>query len=374
MADVSSLASLVEQSSEIRMSKVVQVVGVDLGDKKSQFCVMDLSSGVVEEETRLPTTRTAFERRFGGVARMRIALEVGTHSPWVSRLLSELGHEVIVANPRKLRLIYENRRKTDKVDAEMLARVARLDPALLFPIRHRSGNLQADLAVLRARQSLVKARAQQINHVRGAVKSIGERLPKCSTGTFAKKVEGALPAELELALSPILEVIAELTRKIKEYDKRLEQMADESYPESMLLRQVRGVGVLTALAYLLVIGDPSRFQKSRTVGAYLGLTPGLDESGDTRRVLRISKEGDRFLRSLLVQCAHYILGHFGEDCDLRRHGESIMQGGGRSPKKRAAVAVARKLAVLLHRLWRNGEVYDPFHNAKRQDRRLRRTA
>jgi transposase len=256
----------------------------------------------------------------------------------------------------------------------MLARVARMDPALLFPIRHRSGDLQADLAVLRARQSLVKARAQQINHVRGAVKSMGERLPKCSAGTFAKKVAGALPAELAPALSPLLDVIAGLTRKIREYDKRLERMADESYPESMLLRQVRGVGVLTALAYLLVIGDPSRFQKSRTVGAYLGLTPGLDESGDSRRVLRISKEGDRFLRSLLVQCAHYILGPFGADCDLRRHGEAIIQGGGRSPKKRASVAVARKLAVLLHRLWRNGEVYDPFHNANRQDRRLHRSA
>jgi transposase len=348
-----------------------EVAGLDLGDKHSQLCVLDRCSGETLEESRLATTAQALRRRFEGVAPMRIGLEVGTHSPWVSRLLEQLGHEVLVANARKLRLIYKNRRKTDKVDAEYLARLARVDPELLHPLQHRGEQAQSDLAVLRSRDALVKVRTQLVNHVRGAVKSLGHRLPKCTAKGFARKVADELPAPLRPALTPLLETLSLVNEQIKAYDRELEQTLVKKYPESELLLQVRGVGPVTALAYLLILEDPERFAKSRSVGAYLGLVPATNESGESSPELHITKEGDVYLRRLLVGCAHYILGPFGQDCDLRRYGERIAQRGGKNAKKRAAVAVARKLAVLLHRLWRNGEVYDPFHDAQHAERRKR---
>lgn len=233
-----------------------EVAGLDLGDKYSQLCVLDRGSGETLEESRLATTAQALRRRFEGVAPMRIALEVGTHSPWVSRLLEQLGHEVLVANARKLRLIYKNRRKTDKVDAEYLARLARVDPELLHPLQHRGEQAQSDLAVLRSRDALVKVRTQLVNHVRGAVKSLGHRLPKCTAKGFARKVVDELPAPLRPALTPLLETLTLVNEQIKAYDRELEQTLVKKYPESELLLQVRGVGPVTALAYLLIPRGP----------------------------------------------------------------------------------------------------------------------
>lgn len=340
--------------------------GLDLGDKYSYLCVIDDQSGEVIEEGRLRTTPEAFERRFGSERPpMRIAMEVGTHSPWVSRLLTECSQEVLVANPRKTRLIYGQRRKTDKLDAQKLARLARADPELLYPVEHRGEDSQAHLALIHSREALVRARTQLINHARGTVKSFGARLPKCTAQSFHKKVAGKLPPELEGALRDVVETIASLTEKIKNYDKRIERLCEERYAhESGLLRQVPGVGALTALTYVLTLEDPHRFAKSRSVGAYLGLVPGKDQSGQSDPQERISKEGDQMLRRLLVGSAHYVLGPFASDSDLRRHGEKIASRGGKNANKRAVVAVARKLAVLLHRLWVTGEAYDPLHNAR----------
>lgn len=340
------------------------VAGLDLGDRASQLCVLDVESGAVIEETRLATTASVLRHRFAGVGRLRIALEVGTHSPWVSRLLEDLGHEVWVANPRKLRLIYENRQKDDRVDAEYLARLARVDPRLLAPVTHRGAAAQADLARVRSRAVLVASRTRLITHCRGAVKSWGGRLPSCDARTFAAKASAALPAALGPALEPVLEAIDRLTQTIRQMDRALEQLATREYPETALLTQVRGVGSLTALTFVLTLGQAQRFRRSRTVGAYLGLVPARAESGASRPALRISKEGDRYLRTLLVQCAHYILGPFGEDCELRRYGERLIERGGKGAKPRAAVAVARKLAVQLHHLWISGDTYDPFPSRK----------
>jgi transposase len=316
------------------------------------------------EEGRIATTEVALRRRFASVAPMRIAIEVGTHSPWVSRLLTECGHEVIVANPRKVRLIYSNRRKNDAIDALYLARLARTDPTLLAPIRHRGQESQHDLALLRSRDALVRARTQLINHVRGAVKATGSRLPRWSAEAFARKAGGALPPGLVTVVGPTIEVIGSLTAQIREYEHKLNALA-EAYPETSRLRQVKGVGVITSLAYVLTLEDPSRFARSRAVGPYLGLIPARRDSGESSPQLRISKEGDAFLRRLLVGSAHYILGPFGEDCDLRRHGMKLGAGGSKKDKKRAVVAVARKLGVLLHRLWQSQATYDPLYNAKR---------
>jgi transposase len=339
--------------------------GMDLGDNYSHLCLIDTESGQLIEGSRLRTTPEAMRRRFDSERPLHVAIEVGTHSPWVSRLLEECGHEVVIANPRKTRLIYGERRKTDKLDAEKLARLARADPELLYPVEHRGCDSQAHLAVIHSREALVRSRTQMINHVRGTVKSFGYRLPKCSTPSFHKKVPGQLPSELAEVLGPIVETVGSLTEKIKDYDRHIEELAAERYPETRLLRQVSGVGSLTALTFVLTLEDPQRFAESRSVGAYLGLAPGIDQSGEQDPQKRISGEGDEMLRRLLVSSAHYILGPFAPDSDLRRHGEKIAERGGKNAKKRAVVAVARKLSVLLHRLWVSGEVYEPLHNARR---------
>jgi len=338
---------------------------LDIGDNYSYLCLIDQDSGEVVEESRLRTTPEAFRRRFVSERPMRIAIEAGTHSPWASRVLEECGHEVLVANARKLRLIYANKRKTDEIDAENLARLARLDPKLLYPPKHRGEDSQAHLALIRSRQALVGCRTQLVNHVRGAVKSFGHRLPKCPARSFHNKAAAHIPEALRLALGPILEQLGSLTERIREYDRKLETISLEHYPETEFLRQVEGIGPLTALTFVLTLEDPHRFEKSRSVGAYLGLVPATARSGDRDPQKRISEEGDEMLRKLLVGSAHYILGPFGQDSDLRRHGEEIASRGAKNSKKRAVVAVARKLAVLLHSLWVSGELYEPLRNTHR---------
>jgi transposase len=237
----------------------------------------------------------------------------------------------LVANPRKTRLIYASKRKTDELDAQSLAR---LDPKLLYPLNHRGKDSQAHLAIIRSRQALIATRTQLINHVRGAVKSFGARLPKCTARSFHSKAPEHLPQELVVALGPILEMIGSLTERIRDYERQLETISREHYPQTELLRQVEGVGPLTALTFVLTLEDPSRFAKSRSVGAYLGLVPATDQSGDRDPQMRITKEGDEMLRRLLVGSAHYILGPFAkEDSDLRLHGEKIAsRGGKRTPR------------------------------------------
>jgi transposase len=340
--------------------------GLDIGDKYSYLCLIDSEDGQMIEEGRLRTTPEAIRRRFASERPpMRIAIEAGTHSPWVSRLLEECGHEVLVANARKTRLIYSNKRKTDQIDAENLARLARLDPRLLYPLKHRGEDAQAHMALIRSREALVDCRTQLVNHVRGAVKSFGHRLPKCPARSFHKRASEHIPEALLPALGPILEQIASLTERIRQYDRKLQTISKERYPETELLRQVEGIGTLTALTFVLTLEDPYRFEKSRSVGAYLGLVPATDRSGDSDPQKCISKEGDQMLRKLLVGSAHYVLGPFGSDSDLRRHGQKIASRGAKNAKKRAAVAVVRKLAVLLHSLWISGEAYEPLRNAYR---------
>ena len=337
-------------------------IGLDLGDGTSWYCVLDERGEVVLEQ-RLSTTPKAMKEVFGGMPRSRLALETGMHSPWVSRVLSELGHEVIVAHARNVRLIGESRKKDDRLDAQTLARLARIDPQLLSPVRHRSAKAQADLTVIRARAGLVRARTALVNTARGLAKSYGERLRGCNVRNMnPEKAEGLSP-ELQAALEPLLAAIESLSDRIREYNDRIEKLGQESYPQVALLKQIKGVGTLIALTFLLTLEDPHRFRKSRDVGCYLGLQPARRNSGQSEPQMHISKEGDPYLRTLLVQGAQHILGPFGVDCDLRRWGLKLAERGGKSGKKRAIIATARKLAVLLHHLWVSGEVYEPLHNS-----------
>ncbi|MFH2000018.1 MAG: IS110 family transposase [Planctomycetota bacterium] len=346
------------------MSKIPETtIGIDLGDKYTHFCVLD-NAGLIIEEGRIVTTKEAFRCKFTGIEPARIAIETGTHSRWVQQMLAEARHKVIVANPRKLRMIYQNNSKNDRLDAEQLARVARMDPRLLSPIKHRGKKVHSDLSLMRSRDILVAMRTRLVNHVRGVLKSNGIRPKKCSTRSFEKHILELIPDDLKPALLPVFEILSSLNVKISWYDKQVERLSKDRHPETDLLRQVSGVGPLTALCYILTLEDPQRFKKSRSVGPYLGLRPKQRHSGDHDPELRITKAGDHDLRRLLVQSAQYILGPFGKDSDLRRKGLSMAERGGKVAKKRAVVAVARKLAVLLHRLWITGEAYDPLRNSE----------
>ena len=338
-------------------------IGLDLGDRSSWYCVLDEAGAIVLEQ-KLSTTAKAMREVFGSMPHSRIALETGMHSPWVSRALQELGHEVIVAHARNVRLIGESRKKDDRMDAQTLARLARIDPQLLCPVKHRSAKAQADLTVIRARAGLVRARTALVNTARGLAKSYGERLQGCNVRNMNPEKAVGLSSELRSALEPLLAGIEVLSEQIREYNERIEKLAQASYPQVALLKQMKGVGTLIALTFLLTLEDPHRFRKSRDVGGYLGLQPGRRNSGQSEPQMHISKEGDPYLRTLLVQGAQHILGPFGVDCDLRRWGLKLAERGGRNGKKRAIVATARKLAVLLHHLWVSGEVYEPFHNSQ----------
>lgn len=342
-------------------------IGIDLGDRRSRIYVLDAQAERVKEGWA-PTTRQGLTKWLDEYPGARVVIEAGTHSPWVGRWAEELGHETYVANPSELYGRKRRKRRNDKLDAEQLARLGRADPALLHAIRHRGEAAQVDLAILQSRDSLVKARTLMINHVRGSVKAIGERLPSCDAHSFARRIEGEIPELLRPALNPVTEQIASLTAAIGAIDKRIEKKLEATYPEAERLRQVKGVGPLTALAFVLVLEDPKRFPRAREVGSYVGLVPRLDESSEFQPQLRITKAGNELLRRYLVQAAHYILGPFGPDTDLRRWGLSLIERGGKNAKKRATVAVARKLSVLLLRLWATGAVYEPLRNETRKTR------
>ena len=342
-------------------------IGMDLGDKRSHLYVLDNLTGEEVEQGSIPTSKASIRKWFSRRERATVVIEVGSDSGWVSRLLAELGHEVLIADPRRVRRLAGKDDKDDELDAEFLARIGRMDRKLLKPIKLRNEDTQVALGLIRSRDNLVLARTQLVNHVRGMVKTVGVRLPKSASESF-HKLQEQIPANLQETLRPVMVSIQALTEQIRCYERLIEHRSEHEYPETKLLRQVAGVGAITALAFVLVVEDPSRFSHSRTVGSYLGLTRRKYKSGESDPELRISKQGDRLLRRLLVNSAHYILGPFGPDSDLRRWGLKYADGGGKNAKKRAVVAVARKLAVLLHRLWTTGEEYEPLRNSSRSAR------
>ena len=341
----------------------LETIGCDLGDRKSTVCVLG-PDGRVRERTEVVTKKASMTKFFTR-PRAHVVIEVGAQSRWVSELLKERGHELTIANPRRVALIAQNDNKSDRTDAELLARLGRSDRSLLSPMQHRSKEAQADLAVAKSRDALIGVRTQLINHVRSVVKSFGARLPSCESESFHKNTIELLPDELKPALQPLYQVLTEVAHQIKKHDKSIEKMA-KTYPDVAVLEQVYGVGILTAVTFILTLGDKDRFASSRMAGAYLGLRPRKSQSGNDDPQLRITKAGDPFLRRLLVNCANHILGPFGKDSDLRTWGLRLVERGGKNARKRAKVAVARKLAVLLHRLWITGEVYEPVgYRAKR---------
>ncbi len=340
------------------------IIGIDLGDSKHFVCVTDKNGDITEEisllnrsECFLPLTE-----KYPGAL---IAIECGTHSPWISRLLTSLGASVIVAHARKLRAIYTNDRKCDQYDARMLAKLARVDPELLHPIKHNSEESQRDFLSIKLRDSLVRQRVNLINTVRFTLKSLGLRIHSSSTPAFATTARKQLADDTITltTIEPCLKVIDEINAQIKTLDKKIESTIEENHPAAKHLRQIPGVGPVTALSFVLAVEDPNRIEDPRDTGAYFGLVPRRDQSGETDKQLPISKGGNQIMRRLLVQCAQYIMGHFGPDCDLKRYGQKLAARGGKAAKKKAVIAVARKLSVLMLVMWKTNNDYDPLKNA-----------
>jgi len=334
-----------------------QTLGLDVGDRWIHVARVDAAGDAIEE--RIRCSPKACGEYFEKLECCRVVLDVGTHSRWLDRLLTRAGHEVFVANAGRLRSIHASPHKSDRRDALELARLGRLDPRILHPIRHRPEEMQEDLCLLHARDALVRCRTLLINQVRGTLKACGHQPPRCSTAAFPRRLTEQSISNTSAAV--LLGEIQHLTQEIKKLDQRIEEIAQQRYPAVALVSQISGVGTLTALAFVLILFDPRRFRRSRDVAPYLGLVARKHQSGDSDPELGITKAGNCFMRRLLVQSAHYILGRNRPDCDLRRYGERLIGRGGKAAKKRAVVAVARKLAVLMHRLWVSTEVYQPLH-------------
>jgi len=339
-------------------NKKETTIGIDLGDKKHDAYALSNDGELISrhEVTNTKLGLKELSDRYPGAV---MVMEAGTHSPWVSRYLSELGHEVIVANPRKLRAIYESDNKTDERDAEMLARLGRFDRKLLYSVSHVSERHQRGLSLLRSRDVLVESRTKLINHARGTLKSLGVRLPKTIRAeAFATKVSAFLEATDRTLMEPILKGIQSMTDQIKALEKRLGELAESEFPVAKRLEQeLPGVGPLTSLAFVLIIERPERFKKVRDIGPFLGLVPKRDKSGSIDKPMRISKAGNQLMRRLLVNCAQYNLGPFGPDTALRRAGERICKDRGKVAKRKAVIAVARKLSVVMLKLWQNPEAH-----------------
>ncbi|EDM25399.1 transposase IS116/IS110/IS902 [Lentisphaera araneosa HTCC2155] len=350
--------------SKITITVPEITIGIDLGNKKHDLCVLNSMGEVVEQiqiDNHIEALHEYFEQ-YKNRSSIRIALEVGACSMWVSSILKEMGFKVIVANARKLRMIWGDTNKCDEKDAEKIARVARMDPKLLHGIEHRSLSAQKMLSVIRVREHFIGARTRCINCVRGILKSFGVTdLPSCASNRFGERMLAHIPDDLISTLGELLEESKDLTNRIEGLDDRIYMLSEESCPEAIKLQELPGVGPVTALTYVLTIDDPKRFQKSRDIGAFLGLTPKRDQSGEIDKQLSITKQGDRYLRALLVGSAQFILSDRSPASDLKNYGRRIASSGGRIAKKKAVVAIARKLAILMHHLWVSGGDYIPLH-------------
>lgn len=336
-----------------------RTIGIDLGSKKSVFVTLD-PSGEVFAEGGIPSSRSSFERFFQGEPSSRVVLEACGISRWVAQIARRHGHEVVVANPRRLAVITTSTRKSDRNDAYKLADLGQVRPRLLKPVHSRGERSHHAQVLLRVRTQLVENRTALVNCARGSARTAGYPLPKCSTRAFPRRCRETLPERLLELLLPLVEQIESLNQAIAACDERFQQTAREHFPEAACLRQVPGVGPVLSLAFVAAIENPTRFETSRNVGVYFGLTPRTRQSGTKAPQLRISKRGDPELRRLLVSAATYILGPFAPDSDLRRYGKRVASSGSQSARAKARIAVARKLAVLLHRLWITGEVYRPL--------------
>ena len=348
--------------SQTTKSTFPRTIGMDLGNRSTSYCIVD-SSGDHIREAELKTTTESMGEFLSSEPPSRVVIEASGPSRWVAELAAKHGHKVIVANPREFKLICASHRKTDRNDARILADFGQFRPQLLRPIKLRGLKCQLARGILISRSHAVGQRTVLINLIRAQVRNLGESLSDCSARVFHKTALARIPVALRPTVEPLFSVLNSITEAIATYDEEIKRMCEEDFKETATLLQVNGVGPNTALAFVATIEDPSRFPKSRDVGAYVGLVSKSRSSGSKDPQLRISKRGDKTLRRLLVTAATYICGPRSSDSDLKRFGKRLQDRGGQTARAKARIAVARKLSVLLHRLLITGEVYEPLRNS-----------
>jgi transposase len=327
-------------------------IGIDIGDKINFVCILN-NKGEILFRKEISNTKEDMREYFQSIEKASIVFEVGSHSPWISRLLIADGHDVFICNPRKLAAVSQNLKKSDEEDSLMLAQLLLTGKHLLSQVHHANEDKMRDFLLIKSRKALVKCRTILINTSRGVVKSFGERIsPNLTANAFHKYAGDSLTSESNEKIKDLIEVIGKTTEQILLYEKNIDTLIQNKYPVAQLLQSINGVGPLTSLTYVLTIDDPKKFPNSRTVGAFLGLVPRRDQSGNKDKQLPITKAGSKLLRSLLINCANYILSEKGEDNQIKRFGLKI-RGDGTSKTKnnKAKVAVARKLSVIMHKLW-----------------------
>jgi transposase len=344
-------------------------IGLDLGDANSQVCVLN-GHGKITSRLKVATTPESFEALFHSFAGkpVRLTIEVGAHSRWVQKLARRCGIEdLVVANPRKIALISKSLKKTDQEDAYVLARAGQGLPEMLSPVEHSSDELYSDRALVQSRALLVRTQSQLVTRIRSLVKTTGSRLPPCSADAFFRKAPEHVPPILRAACAPLFEVLEKIHQQIAAIDKSIRQFVRKKYPIAARLQEIPGVGPIVALSFVLTVQDPRRFRTTRDIGAYLGLAPRKQQSGSSNPQLGITKAGDSEMRRLLVLAAHCLLAR-GKDCALKRWGKALSDRGGRSAKKRAIVALARKLAVTMLAIWKSNTPFDPWRGVPESER------
>ena len=345
----------------------MRTIGVDLGSERSAYCELNEAGEVVAEDWVL-TTRPSLRAQFGHAeVKGRVVLEACGLSSWVSEELVAMGYEVVVANPSKVPLIGSNHKKNDQTDAHLLARLGRADTELLAPVTPLGTQAHLARSTVRLRRLAIDARVKLINAARGLARTMGYPIPAGKADDLTERARKYLRAQGEPAveilkmLEPLFFGIEGLEASERRYDVMLRQLQQRpEYQASKNLETVPGVGLVTAMAFVLTIGDPARFTESRDVAAYVGLTPKRKQSGISDPQLGISKAGDGYLRSLLVECAHRILQDRSPASTLRTWGRELAKRGGKRGKRKAIVAVARKLAVILHRLWLTQQPFQAY--------------
>jgi transposase len=323
----------------------LQHVAIDLHDEYSQICVMNDSREVLAE-AKVPTTRAALSDFFSQRASARVVFEAGPHSLWVSELLTELTHEPMVCHPRRVRLIAESRNKNDRVDAELLARLSLSDLELIKPIQQRSRDTLGERSIVRTRAALVQTQKQLRTMLRGLVKPFGVRLPRAKKKALLEAADTELPPMVRKSVDALLATLATVGEQIRELDKEVERLADQ-HAAAARLQTIPGVGPLVAITFIYAIEDPARFA-AKDVGPYTGLTPSNRSSAGKKLSPKDrARPGDPYLRSLLVQSAWTLLNSRSQS-DLAQWGRGLLD---RIGSKKAPIAVARKLATLMHHVW-----------------------
>lgn len=328
--------------------------GIDLASKASAVCIEN-ETGRIVAEFEMPTDEDGFRTRLGDLEPMHCVLEASPLAEWAARVLESLGHSVVVIDARKAKAVIRTKRKTDQLDARNLAKMART--GWYTAVHRKSASARLMRTLLKARQGLVEVANAQRSRILGLLRAHGIKVTGARGDAFESRVLEAVRArepELEVILQPLLGLRSQARAEAEVLAQRLKELS-QHVPVCRQLMSVPGVGPIVAATYVATIDDPHRFEHSDQVADYVGLVPSVYQSGETEYRGRITKEGDALLRWLLVEAANVLLTRVKRACALQNWGRRLLAKKGLA---KARVAVARKLSVLLHRLWVSGEEFD----------------